>query len=243
MDDVDLEFPPTPWSLIHRIQEGSEEDRALALETICASYWQPLYVYARILGHSPADAEDLAQDFFAQVALSGLWERAEQDRGRLRSLLIGSFKRVVADQGRRRGAGKRGGTTPHVSLDREVGEQSYELEKRPGLSPDAAYDHVWALAVFLRALGEVEEEYNLSGKAGLFSGLRPLLMKTDEASCGEVAARLNTSEGAIKSSLHKLRARCREHFRHLVKQTLIDSGELDEEVSYLLAIIKERGGL
>ena len=64
VDDVGISFPPTPWSLILRIQKGSLGDRRRALETLCRSYWQPLYVYARLSGWGREDAEDLTQIFF-----------------------------------------------------------------------------------------------------------------------------------------------------------------------------------
>ena len=243
MRSAGTEFPPTPWSLIVRIQRGSEEERTGALETVCENYWQPIYVFARMSGYSPEDAEDLTQEFFAGLERSGLWDRVEREMGRLRSLLIGAFKRTAADQHRRNTAEKRGGMARYSSFDRELGEQSYSLERLPGVAPDAAYDHAWALTVFSQALGDLKDDYVARGKARLFAGLQPLLMRQGEESHREAAAQLEISEGAIKSALFQLRSRYREQFRRIVKDTLTPEQDLDEEVRYLLTIIKERGGL
>jgi RNA polymerase sigma-70 factor (ECF subfamily) len=38
-----------------------------ALETLCRTYWFPLYAFIRRLGHSPHDAQDFPQEFFARL--------------------------------------------------------------------------------------------------------------------------------------------------------------------------------
>ncbi|MEP6872719.1 MAG: sigma factor, partial [Anaerolineaceae bacterium] len=38
-----------------------------ALAEMCDDYWPPLYAFARRLGRSPHDAEDLTQSFFAAL--------------------------------------------------------------------------------------------------------------------------------------------------------------------------------
>jgi DNA-directed RNA polymerase specialized sigma24 family protein len=40
---------------------------SVALERLCPTYWPPLYTYIRRQGHSPADAQDLTQTFFAKL--------------------------------------------------------------------------------------------------------------------------------------------------------------------------------
>ncbi len=38
-----------------------------ALETLCRAYWYPIYVYVRRKGYRPDEAQDLTQEFFAQI--------------------------------------------------------------------------------------------------------------------------------------------------------------------------------
>ena len=38
-----------------------------ALAKLCQTYWYPLYAYVRRRGHSPEDAQDLTQEFFARL--------------------------------------------------------------------------------------------------------------------------------------------------------------------------------
>jgi hypothetical protein len=60
-------FVPTRWSVVlkaaHQAGPGAEQ----ALATLCETYWFPLYAFVRRQGHSPQDAEDLTQAFFARL--------------------------------------------------------------------------------------------------------------------------------------------------------------------------------
>ena len=60
-------FLTTRWSVVLSARGGATTEASHALESLCRAYWQPLYVYARRHGHSPQDAEDLTQGFFAKL--------------------------------------------------------------------------------------------------------------------------------------------------------------------------------
>ena len=55
----------THWSAVMLAGQSSSPEAQHALETLCRSYWYPLYAYVRRQGHTPHDAQDLTQDFFA----------------------------------------------------------------------------------------------------------------------------------------------------------------------------------
>ena len=67
-----------------------------ALEQLCRGYWRPLYAYARRLGHSPADAEDLTQGFFARLLEKEYLNAAAREKGRFRTFLLVALKRFLA---------------------------------------------------------------------------------------------------------------------------------------------------
>lgn len=74
-------FPATRWSRVARTREGEAGTRAL--EELCGEYWQPVAGYVRALG-CVEEAEDIAQDFFAQFLRREGFQRAQQERGTLR---------------------------------------------------------------------------------------------------------------------------------------------------------------
>src|SRR6266511_3679829 len=59
------QFATTHWSVVLAAGHSSVPGAHEALETLCRTYWYPLYVYVRGQGQSSHDAQDLTQEFFA----------------------------------------------------------------------------------------------------------------------------------------------------------------------------------
>ncbi len=60
------EFTTTHWSVV--VSAGRDSPaQADALSKLCRVYWWPLYAFVRREGHSPHDALDLTQAFFARL--------------------------------------------------------------------------------------------------------------------------------------------------------------------------------
>lgn len=82
---------------------------AAALEQLCRTYWYPLYAYIRRRGFGPEDAQDLTQEFFAQLLRKNYPARADRTKGRFRTFLLHALGQFLSDQRERAGALKRGG--------------------------------------------------------------------------------------------------------------------------------------
>ena len=79
------EFTATHWSVVLAAAGQPESPQAAAaLERLCRTYWYPLYVYVRRRGHSPEDAQDLTQQFFARFLQKEYFRLADPRRGRFR---------------------------------------------------------------------------------------------------------------------------------------------------------------
>src|ERR1035438_5653859 len=65
-------FVTTHWSVVLSARQKDSPQSAAALETLCRTYWYPLYAYVRRQGQSPHDAQDLTQGFFARLLQKGL---------------------------------------------------------------------------------------------------------------------------------------------------------------------------
>jgi DNA-directed RNA polymerase specialized sigma24 family protein len=98
---------------------GEGESAEAALGELSAAYWFPLYSWARRSSLAPADAEDAVQAFFATLLHLRLFDRADADRGRLRTFLLTAFRRHLRDQQEHAGAQRRGGGRI-VSFDAEL---------------------------------------------------------------------------------------------------------------------------
>src|ERR1700722_13823520 len=88
-------FVTTHWSVVLTAKNQDSFRSAEALETLCRTYWHPLYAYVRRRGYSPADAEDLTQEFFAWLLERNWLGRADQQRGRFRSFLLTSISNFL----------------------------------------------------------------------------------------------------------------------------------------------------
>jgi RNA polymerase sigma-70 factor (ECF subfamily) len=85
----------------------------------------------------------------------------------------------------------------------------------------------------------LRDESAAAGKAHTFEALKDFVAGENDLSCGEIAARMGLTEGAVKSHLHRLRQRYRALVREEIAQTVAEPGEVDEEIRHLIAVISE----
>ena len=110
-------FTTTHWSVVLRAGQTATASDREALGALCRAYWRPLYAFARRLGQTPADAEDLTQGFFARLIEKNDLADACREKGRFRTFLLTAFKRFLANEWDRQHAQKRGGFQPALSID------------------------------------------------------------------------------------------------------------------------------
>src|SRR3954452_1047863 len=94
------QFETTQWSLIRRAGLDSPQARE-ALETLCRTYWYPIYAFIRRYGRAPHDAQDLTQEFFARLLESNSMAHANPRLGKFRTFLLGALKHFLADAHRK----------------------------------------------------------------------------------------------------------------------------------------------
>ncbi len=231
-------FATTHWSVVLAAGHSSAPGAQEALEKLCRTYWYPLYAYVRRKGHSPEDAQDLTQAFFAQL-LERHSLRQVRGEGRFRSFLLSALEHFLAAEWNRAHRQKRGGQFTFISLDEVSPEKRYQLEPVDEMTPEKIYDRRWAMTVLDQALAALRSECRAGGKDDLFAELSPVLCgdKT-EAPYAEIGARLVLSEGAVKSAAHRLRERYGELVRHEIAQTVNSPDQLEQELSHLSAALR-----
>ena len=215
-------FAPTRWSIVLRAGREDHAEARAALARLCEIYWYPLYAHVRRRGHSPADAEDLTQAFFAQLLRRGLVAKVDPARGRFRSFLLTALDHFLHDAWQKQRAGKRGGQHALLSLDLAGAERRLELEAVDGgETPDQAFDRRWALALLATALQRLEADYESTGKAAFFSVLKPTLLGSGKSQpYAALGAQLRMTEEAVKVAVHRLRRRYRELLQAEIAETV-----------------------
>ena len=115
------QFATTRWSVVISAGRDSSPDSKRALESLCETYWYPLYAYVRRRVPDVHEAHDLTQAFFTELLEKNYVGSATPERGRFRSFLLTAFKNFVSKQWNKARAQKRGGGRKIVSLDEDPG--------------------------------------------------------------------------------------------------------------------------
>lgn len=205
-----------------------------ALEAICRAYRSPVLAYIRRSGLDAGDAEDLAQEFFAQL-LENRWDtRADPQRGRFRAFMLTALKHFLLNSHAAAGRGKRGGGRTRV----DFALATDALAAPDSQSPEQVFERAWAMTVIERALDRLRDEAARAGKATLFGQLAPFLGEPAEpADYRALGQALGLRPNTVAVAVHRLRTRLRELVRlELADQTESADG-IDQELRVLRAAL------
>lgn len=231
------QFTQTHWSVVLSAAQTSSSQADAALESLCRTYWLPLYAYVRRKGHSTHDTQDLTQEFFARLLKNKSFAGADRQKGKFRTYLLGALNHFLADEWDKARAEKRGGNVEFISLDdTQNAERLYGQEPSLDVAPEKIYDRRWGRTLLEQAIARLKAEFAASDKTRQFELLKPFL--TSDAGPGgydSVAADLDTTPGNIAVSVHRLRQRFRELVRAEVAQTVASPAEVDDELRHLFA--------
>ncbi|MHC4742646.1 MAG: RNA polymerase sigma factor [Planctomycetota bacterium] len=233
-------FATTHWSVVRAAGRPDSVHYRQALETLCQTYWFPLYAYLRRHGNNANRAEEYTQAFFAHLLEKESVRLADPSRGKFRSFLLASLKHFLSDLHDYEHAKKRGGGKQIFSLDFENAETQYALEPADRLNADKLFDRSWAMTVLDRAMTRLQDEAKDEKKKKLFEELKVYLTAgKDAASYGEVAERIGMSEGTVRVAVHRLRKRYREVLRDEIAQTVSSEEEIDQEIRDLFTALAQ----
>jgi RNA polymerase sigma factor (sigma-70 family) len=234
-DSLAGQFPSTEWTLV--LAAGSDATRAApAMETLCRSYWQPLYAYARRRGYAPEASEDAVQGFLESILARSSLSSVERAGGRFRSWLLAGFTNHLANIHRHEHRAKRGGGAVPVSIE----EAEASLPSDHALTPDEAFDRRWAELVLASALERLREQHHRTGKAKFWEAMEPVVTGRAATSYASLAATLEISAQSIGVHIHRLRQRLRKLVRSEVARTVLTAEELEAELAYLLGLFRRR---
>src|SRR6266404_8782880 len=138
-------FATTHWSVVVAAGKDEAAPARNALEKLCRAYWYPIYVYVRRKGYGPDDAQDLTQEFFAQLIAKEHLRLADREKGKFRTFLLAMLDYFLAREWSRAHRQKRGGQFIFISLDQQSPEERYRLEPADNDKPEKKFLRQWAL--------------------------------------------------------------------------------------------------
>ena len=235
IDSKHRRFATTSWSIVVKAGEDSSPEQHQALETLCQSYWYPLYAYLR-KSHSRAEAEDITQSFFVDLLENHRLEMVDRQRGRFRSFLLVSLSNFRSNWIRSQKTLKRGGGKSIISIDFARADRRFAVEPIDQLTPERLFERSWAMTLLERAMAELEKQYASSDKQEIYLTLRIYLNDQAEVPYSEVAKRLGMTVDAVRVAVHRLRRRCGDLVRHEIAQTVADQDDIDDELRALFRV-------
>jgi RNA polymerase sigma factor (sigma-70 family) len=231
-------FATTHWSVVLTAQ-GESPAAHEALEKLCRTYWRPIFAFLRRQGIRPEEAEDLTQGFFVQLLERRSLSAVRQEKGRLRSYLLGALKYFLADEQRRAMAIKRGKGQRLIPLEELRADGRIEMEPADPVTAEMIYERRWALTVLEQVLDRLKNEYRTAGKAALFDSLKQLLPdEPGSPSQAEIAARLGMAENAIRQAFYRFRQRYQSLLREEIAHTVATPGDIEDELRHLIAVLE-----
>src|SRR5438105_6621319 len=231
-------FTATHWSVVLTAGQNSSPQAAEALKKLCRTYWYPLYAYVRRQGHSPPDAQDLTQEFFARLLARNYLGTVGREKGKFRSFLLAALNHFIADERDRAKAAKRGGGKTLISLDEEDAESRYQADMASPLSPDKIFEKRWATTLLDQAFVKLREEAVAAGHAARFERLKIFLEDgTEPGDYDAVRAELGMAANTVAATVHRLRQRYRELVRAEIANTVASSEEIEDEMHHLFSVL------
>lgn len=226
-------LPETRDTLVAALASTGDDARRRALDLIARAYQAPVVaLLARRWRLSHADAEDLAQEFFARAVEKDWFVRYDPARGRFRAFLrrcLDDFARTQFRDGERL---KRGGGAVHVALD------APELATEPEV--DRIFEREWARSVLTLACDRLREEcagtprevaWQLFARYDLAD-----LPDAERPTYAALATETGTPVTQVTNHLAWARRRMREHVLLTLRLLTGDEGEYRDEVRALLGV-------
>jgi len=208
-----VRFESTLWSRMQLVRR--HDSRAVA--EFVDRYRDPVYRFIRNAGFAEPDAEELTQDVFTRLLAEDVLAKAESEKGKFRTFLLGVTRNVIREERRRRGAAKRGSPVP---LDPEKPDPA---APEPA---DAAFDGDWVRNLLGAALEELRREHPNYHRA-LEAHLR------QDRDQREIAAELGASVQDVKNHVHRARRKLTEYLQREVSRYASSADEYEEEIRYL----------
>jgi DNA-directed RNA polymerase specialized sigma24 family protein len=227
-------FSTTHWSVVLSAKQQSSAEADAALERLCRTYWWPLYAFVRRRGYAPPDAQDLTQEFFARLLAKDFLRTVDRSKGKFRSFLLAALEHFLAKEWRKANTQKRGGGLTQLSINDDSAEQPYLQVPASNLLPEQLFEKQWAIALLNQVVDRLREEFTADGKATQFESLKVFLTGEKRAETyAAMAAKLVTTEAALKMSVRRMRDRYGELLRAEIANTVSDPTEVEAELQAL----------
>lgn len=174
-------FPLTPWTLVKKAQEVSQDERRQLAWELLRRYWKPIYAYYRSKRQTKQHSQDLVQDFFSTLVEK---DRLAQVPGeaRFRHWLMRCARNFLVDQQRKKATKKGRLQTGLPSMEDLKAVDGEPFEPTGGKPPEQAFHDAWRRDLLDRAFRDVETICRAEGRGTDYQIFRQYYVTTGEES-------------------------------------------------------------
>lgn len=208
-----MHMPSTMWTTILQFHQ----DPAQVKDFVVRRYREPVVAFAKRQGLKEQDAEDVAQEVFVRVCQDTFLKRADQIRGKFRTVLLAVTKHVISSWHRHELAGKR-------DRRREVSLEGVHLSA--DLPADSEFDRLWVKNLMTQAMERLRED----------PGIEPLRLQLEGLTYQEIAQKLGKKVTDVTNHIHRAKGRLRKEFERLVAEYSTRE-DIDEEIAALRSFL------
>ena len=237
-------FQTTQWSVIRAAQTDDQTRRRMIVGNLMERYWRPVYSYLRYKGYDNEKAKDLTQGFFGEIVWRGeLFRRADQSKGRFRTLLLTALERYVVSSLRKENAQKRRPSAGFVEM--ETDEFLLLPATQAGVTADEMFYRSWAVDLISGVLSQVQQECEQTGKSGhwcVFAAkvLVPILHNTEAPPLEEICHTYGVEDEAKASNMIiTVKRRVQAVLRRCLRDLVASDEEVEDEFHEILAILSK----
>ncbi len=226
-------FPSTRASAVAGLRDPARSKESW--QRVVAAYWRPVYAHLRLRWRmSPADAQDLVQDFFGaafEKAYLGGWQPGRAPFRAYLKLCVDRHAAKAADATR---AEKRGGGAAHLPLDFEGSEA--ELSRLAAPDVEALWDAEWTRRVFALALDSMRQALRGTAQEPRLRAFEryDLAEPGDRPTYQALALELGVPATTVTNHLAWARRELKRHLLDTLRELTADEAELEREARALL---------
>jgi RNA polymerase sigma factor (sigma-70 family) len=192
---VTVYMPSTLWTTILQFHADPERVK----DFVVRRYRQPVVEFAALQGLSREDAEDAAQEVFVRVCRPEFLKKANEIRGKFRTVLLTVTKRVIVSLRRHDTAGMR-------DRRRQIPLEGFDLpEDTP---PDPEFDRLWVKNLVEQALESLEAD----------AAVQALRLHLKGDSYSDISGKLGRKVTDVTNLIHRARERLRREIERLVAE-------------------------
>ena len=202
-------IPSTMWTAIL----GFHRDPQKVKDLLVRRYRKPVYEFALRQGLGHEDAEDVAQEVFIRVCDEAFLQKADEIRGKFRTVLLSVTKHVIASFFRHR----------HAEMRDRRRERPMDGIDLPDPSvADPEFDRLWVKNLVDQAMEHLSDD----------PGVAALRLQLGGRSYREIAQDLGCKETDVTNFIHRAKERLRREIERMISEYSAKD-EVDSEITSL----------